>query len=552
MPDIRVEPIFNYEIRRVNPAIDIVEGKAAVGVWLPCKVTEIKRDGKIDERIDFYPFYITEDHKLMPLHELPPGYALGSKPIQTESRWRVEDIKRFIGGIEPPSPADVFFSVLDSWAEFMEFKNLGEYIFRTLWDIGTYFAHIFRTYPYDYLGGVKGTGKTKALMLHSAMCFNAILSGNMSTATLYRLIQNARSTLLIDETEKLAGRGVDKERVLDFRNILLFGYKKGSCVYRVEKVGKGERLIPQQFEVYGPKGLANIQGLEDVLADRCKITIMPRARGEVGKREIKLEDPRWAELRDKLYRFYLAYWRDVKRVYGELSERSEVVNYFQTHREYELWLPIWALAKFFDNLVNIESVYCEHSEFQHIKGIMKQFTNAPSSLCSLVRELAKENAEIKHAEEMTETGEFILMQILLTDVNEDRFYKVKILCDRMAAQFDEPQDWLTTRWVGNALRRLGFTKKRRVGTGYEYWITPKDVETTATRLGVEKPEPTISDLKARLVDRFGFDNPFTPKQYADLFTDEEAARLPALFDDMLGRGELVETPRGLMLVRRPP
>lgn len=504
MADVEIEPIFDREVKIVNPAIDIIEGKAAIGVWLPCRVVSIKRDGESEERTDFYPFYITEDRKHRPLHDLPPGYALGSKPVQTEPRWRVEDIKRFIDGAEAPGPADVFYSVLNAWCEFLEFSSHQEYIFRTLWDISTYFAHIFRTFPYDYIGGVKGTGKTKALMLHAAICFNAILSGNMTTAAIYRLIQNARATLLIDETERLAGRDVDKERALDFRNILLFGYKKGSRVYRVEKsgTGKSERLITKPYEVYGPKALANIKGIGDILADRCKITIMPRAKGEQGKREIDLDNPRWTELRDRLYRFYLAYWREIKAIYDGFSEHDELVN-VGTDRERELWTPILALARFFDgHLVNVQSELCEDSvcdKYTHTRLLKTIYTNTPSSLTECVIGLAQENAKIKHTEEMAETGEFILLQVLLAHITESNYYRVKVLRDKMATYFDETQDWLTTRWVGNALRRLGFMEKRRVGPGYEYRLDPKTVKDIAGRLGVEaNAELAMIELMGRL------------------------------------------------------
>jgi hypothetical protein len=45
---------------------------------------------------------------------------------------------------------------------------------------------------------------------------------------------------------------------------LLSGYKKGGKVYRTEKT-KGERLVPEAFDPYSPKMIANISGLEDVL-----------------------------------------------------------------------------------------------------------------------------------------------------------------------------------------------------------------------------------------------------------------------------------------------
>jgi hypothetical protein len=60
----------------------------------------------------------------------------------------------------------------------------------------------------------------------------------------------------------------------------------------------------------------------------------------------------------------------------------------------------------------------------------------------------------------------------------------------------------------------------------------------------------FSDLKKRLFDRFGIKKSFTPRQYADLFTGEEIPKLPAMFEEMLKRGEIVAVPDGFQLVRR--
>ncbi|MGC8940410.1 MAG: hypothetical protein ACP5KU_07950, partial [Candidatus Bathyarchaeia archaeon] len=241
---------------------------------------------------------------------------------------------------------------------------------------------------------------------------------------------------------------------LEFRSILLAGYKKGQKVYRCDK-NRRENPQPEAFDVYGPKGLANIQGLEDVLEDRCKVTVLKRSRNRgIVNREINIEDELWGELRNKLYILYLNHWREIKQFYdkiSELSERSELVNFLETKapslkgknlelissRILEIWKPIFALACFFDS-----------------KGFASTtFTNSLSSLCSLQIQLCMENARARMTEDMTETGEMLLTQVLFKLVKEDGFYKVKTIREDMASLFDEEQKWLTTRWVANALKR---------------------------------------------------------------------------------------------------
>ena len=60
----------------------------------------------------------------------------------------------------------------------------------------------------------------------------------------------------------------------------------------------------------------------------------------------------------------------------------------------------------------------------------------------------------------------------------------------------------------------------------------------------------LGHLLDRLVKRFGFDNPFTPADYADMFSPQELVKLSELLQDLFQRGMLVETPEGLMLVRK--
>jgi hypothetical protein len=150
-------------------------------------------------------------------------WRLNYKPIHYKTnRWNLADVQAYLDGADV-NAADVFLQVKDVYKEFLELPDEKLYVLHALWSIGTYFHMSFNSYPYLYVGGVKRSGKTKTLTLHSVLDFNAIFSNNMSSATLYRLIQNSHSTLLIDESEKLS----NPQRAQEFRNILLAGYKKG-------------------------------------------------------------------------------------------------------------------------------------------------------------------------------------------------------------------------------------------------------------------------------------------------------------------------------------
>lgn len=485
-----------------------------VGIWRECEIVDKKR-GKKTYAMKL--FLLFEDGSLVlanddVLREI--GYRLAYKPMEMPNRWdgRIRDVNEM----------ELFSEIRRTWQEYIEFPQEEVYDLMTLWTIGTYFFHLFESYPYIYIGGAKQTGKSKTLTVLQCLAFNAIFSHNMSTATLYRLIQNARATLLLDETEKLS----NPETAREYRSILLGGYKKGSYVYRTEKSTK-EKLVPQAFECYAPKALANIGGIEDVLQDRCiTITMRRTLNMRVMSNMPREEDPRWQELRNLLYSLFFRNWREVKDVYdkvekpwallefsciGGISDRvaflgndthnatppiasnkcnlaRNATNYTQGSgdatnatnvtqniymaarvfrmlgREWELWRPIMALALFFE-----------------MKGV--------SGLLDRIAKLACNLIEQKWIEDTTTSMDAMLIRALLSLVDgiaKPEWFSVRDIKEALQEAYggkEEMPDWINNRRIGRAMRRLGFSRKR-VKAGSEWLLDPKQVQDLADRMGV--------------------------------------------------------------------
>jgi len=476
LENLTIHPLFNGLSEKIHPAIGVINEIAYVGVTLPCLIQG--KNGTSEKEL---PFLITSNRKKIlcnneVLSKLK--WKLEYRIVTFENHWSLESIEAFLNGTAKVDPAYVYEMVRDSWKTYIEFEDETVYDFLTLWTIGTYFFHLFNAYPYVYIGGLKRSGKTKVLTVASLMCFNAIFSNNLSTSSIFRLIQSGRCTLLMDETEKLANR----ERASELRNLLLSGYKKGAKVYRTEKTTK-DRLIPEAFEVYSPKMIANIKGIEDVLEDRCITIIMRRGKNkQILNSEPKVNMPIWQEIKNSLFLLYLNY-------FSELSELSEVVNLVESNiseREAELWKPILTLAKFFDS---------------HPPTMFTNSLRSPSSpsLYTRILEFAKSKIREKQIENVTETAEYILVRALLKVVTKRQYYKVKEIKDVMSSYYDEEQRWLNTRWVGSALRRLGFTEKRRVGRGYEYLLSREEIEDLAQRLGIDTLEEEVMAQNANFL-----------------------------------------------------
>jgi hypothetical protein len=335
----------------------------------------------------------------------------------------------------------------------------------------------------------------------------------------------------VDESEvldQMPGKDMS-ERTYDLRNLLLSGYKKGSPVYRTEKRETTGKLMPEPFEVYGPKAISNIKGLESTIEDRCKTTIMSRATGPARNKEIDMNSPKWAAIRDKLYRVYLANWKRFVEVYN--SDLVNIVNECRppqaedkklSGREKELWKPILTIATMIDeaeaqtsehaNPIR-DSVYNVYNDVLSVVPPATTYTHSPPTLHEVVMSLALDSIKVKKTEDVLETSEMCMVQALLEIVEnkdfKDDFYPVRLIREAIGKLYEEPQLWITPKWVGNAMKRLGFREKRRVGTGIQVMLTKTKVKDVARRLGVTKIEaPPKVSLHSTEVE-FISDMPYT-------------------------------------------
>jgi hypothetical protein len=211
---------------RIHPAIDFTSDRAYVGQTISSgreqRLYMVRDDGRI------FQF----DGNSLECENL----GLTHHPISIEPRWSHESITRFSRGETEITANEQLFQAFKRKFEFyLELPDERLYDLLTLWVIGTHFHPLFNTYPYIYVGGISLSGKTKVLTLCSCLGFNSVLCADLSTAVLYRLIQDGRCSLFIDEAEDLHNRYLSA----DFRRILLSGYKKGLRVYRSRRTEDG-------------------------------------------------------------------------------------------------------------------------------------------------------------------------------------------------------------------------------------------------------------------------------------------------------------------------
>jgi len=99
------------------------------------------------------------------------------------------------GGLET-----LFLEISSTISEFIDLSEKDLFLV-TAFILSIWFPDCVQAVPYLWIVGALGTGKTKLLRLLNCFCRRALLVGDLSGASLYKLSSLLKSTLLIDEFE---------------------------------------------------------------------------------------------------------------------------------------------------------------------------------------------------------------------------------------------------------------------------------------------------------------------------------------------------------------
>lgn len=130
--------------------------------------------------------------------------------------------------------------------------------------------------PYIYLNSAeRGSGKTTTLEILKALCRNAEMASNLTSATLYRVVESSRPTFLVDEVDAIWS-GAKNE---DLRGILNSGYEHNGSVLRAFGNPNDEDGGVKRFSTFCPKVLAGIDNgqMPDTITDRSIMVTLKRA-----------------------------------------------------------------------------------------------------------------------------------------------------------------------------------------------------------------------------------------------------------------------------------
>jgi len=344
--------------------------------------------------------------------------------------------------------------------------NEDYYSLIAIWVLGTYWHKDFSSYPYLYFNAMRGSGKSRALKLICRLSKDGSVMASPTEAVLFR----TTGTIGIDEFEGVANK--DKSSV---RELLNGAYKKGIKICRMKKVKtlSGVEMKVEEFEVYRPVLMANIWGMEEVLADRAITLILEKSNHPLKTRLVEdfEENEVIKYILQNILRCSLCSVVSLKNI--NLMWNNYISNEYKTTltthtthttlttlttpnhslfkdiyksniigRDLELFLPLFFIAEFLGQEMLVEII-----------RIAKDITGSK-----------------KHEQEI-ESYDIMVYDFISKKESGLNYYSVKKLTDEFRNFAEENEDWLNSKWFGRALGRLNLVvDKRRLGHGVEVML----------------------------------------------------------------------------------
>lgn len=189
-----------------------------------------------------------------------------------------------------PEPVDGETLLDEIYAEVRRYIVLEDHdaVAMALWIV---FSHCFDSFEHNprlaLVSPEKRCGKTTALGFIGALVPKSLQTSNVTAPALFRTIELAKPTFLIDEADTFL------ENHDELRGILNAGHSR-AAPYVIRTVG--EDFEPRKFNVYCPAVLAKIGELPATLADRSIIVSMKRKRPSDQVERLRLSKAKHLEI----------------------------------------------------------------------------------------------------------------------------------------------------------------------------------------------------------------------------------------------------------------
>lgn len=469
--------VLGHEIQQIRPITLLDDGTRMILVYLPVKVQEIDKDGNLGEsKFENKAFFVINgsEKRILPAdhNELKENYKINVLPSGFELRWNLADLNKWLEESEKSNPKELYDLQQTQTEKYLDFEHGNDYVYYNLWNIATYFYEVFGAFPYNDYTGTKRAGKTKALEFQSHVCFNAILTPDISGSALFRTIEGTGATVLLDETE--AFKREKNEQAQQVRTLLLEGFLKDKLAIRTEGSSDNGFTVTN-FNLYSPKSMGHINTLDDVLGDRCIELLMLRSKNiEKLNTWPTKRDAEFVKLRNFCYRLFLDYGEEIRELQEEARKLLNVSG-----RELQVWTPIITMALFFEN----------HGCIDLVKSIQEKITKSSGQ-----RQITDEqgNKELKVLRFINEKILSIVNEVVGQKKNPPGWIPISEIFKRLAdgdtaKEYEINLEFYKQKQLTEDLHRIGFTQERK-SAGYSWEITDETVQAAKDRLGMIDPK----------------------------------------------------------------
>ncbi len=478
--------VLDHPITTLRPQTLLDDGTKYILVYLPVRQKEItdKTPESIFLNKAFFvihnPKSDTEHKLILPIEhdDLKENFRIDVLDKWPESRWQYDNLMSWINEKEQTDPAILYNLHNKTIREYIEFSNDIDYTYFNIWNIATYFYELFDAFPYNDYTGTKRAGKTKSLELQKLVCYNTIMSADMSGSSMFRMIEGLGATVLLDESEQFKNQ--KNEQAQHLRTLFLQGFLRNQFAIRSE--GKAnEGFTPTTFNLYSPKSLAHINGIGDVLEDRCIPQLMRRSKDKsmLNSWPDSRKDKRFLEIRNLCYRLFLDYANEIYELQDEARNLLSISG-----RELRLWTPIITLALFFQ----------KHGIENLVKKIQDK-TNESSKDRQLYDE--EESRDLQLIDFCDKIGVTLTEQEYSIKNNPkgwiptDELYK-RLIDEENASKYGINPEYFSRKKFSETLRRIGLKKEKKEG-GISWLITRKEVDEIRERMGMIEPKKAPLD-----------------------------------------------------------
>jgi hypothetical protein len=325
------------------------------------------------------------------------------------------------------------------------------------WIIGTYFHDQFYSYPYLFLNAMRGSGKSRTLKLITNLSYKGQVQMSMTEAVLFR----TNGTLGIDEFEGLSRRGNE-----NLRELLNASYKKGTKVKRMKqkKTMEGVEQVVEEFDVYRPIVMANIWGMEEVLGDRCISLVIEKSNNK--KITSLVEIWEW----DKIF-------IETKKILENVVVYRNVVNVVspRVYREWNkyvtsIYITTQTTQTTYNNknytklFKSLNSMQLDGRTFELVMPLLIISWKIGETTYTQLHNCIKNYIAERQEDQFVESKDIMFIDYISQEP-EEGFIMVKKVTQNFKEFLQSDEEWITPKWVGQALKRLKLRKanKREAG-----------------------------------------------------------------------------------------